>query len=68
MNDKMVTFISRTVVSLTSMLILGEIFGDVISKPITAWRSQGIDKTKLKETIRLMKERISNLEETEKEA
>ncbi len=63
MNEKSIAFVGRTTCAVVSMLILGEVLGNAVSKPITAWRSKGINKSKLSDLISSMNQRICDLEE-----
>lgn len=57
-----------TVSSIVTALVLGEMFGNCISRPIAAWKGAGISKTKVAELFCIMNERICNLEEKKGES
>ncbi len=60
--------ICTAVSSIITALILGEVFGSAISRPIAAWKGAGISKSKLAELLDVMNQRICDLEgKTKKE-
>lgn len=54
--------ICTTVSGIVTALILGEVFGNVISRPIAAWKGSNINKSKLVEMLDLLHQRICDLE------
>lgn len=56
-----------TVVSVISILVLGEMFGKVISRPITVWRvkQSGVNVENLVTMLDVFNQRICKIEEKE---
>lgn len=58
--------ICTAISSIVTALILGEVFGNAISKPIAVWRTAGIDKKKIATLFDTMNQRICDLEDYKK--
>ena len=59
--------ICTTVSSVFTALILGEVFGNVISRPIAAWRGGPISRSKLATLLESLNTRLCTLEEKKEE-
>ena len=59
-------FVCVTVAGVITVLVVGEVFGCAISRPITAWKGVCISPTKVVSLFDVMNQRISNLEEKQK--
>ena len=61
--------ICTTVSGIITALVLGEVFGNAISRPIAAaaWRGTNVSAEKIAELFDVMNQRICNLEEKKEE-
>ena len=57
--------ICRTVYAIVAVLIVGEVLGGCVSRPIAAWKGSGINKNNLAEFLASMNNRICELEKEE---
>lgn len=60
--------ICTTVSSIITALVLGEVFGNCISRPIAAWKGAGVSKSKVAELFCSLNDRVCKLEKKEEEA
>lgn len=64
MNEKTITLVLRTISSIASTLVLGELLGGVVSRPIREWRRKdNVNLEAVAELIDVMNQRICDLEE-----
>ncbi len=69
MNEKTITLVLRTISSIASTLVLGELLGGVVSRPIREWRRKdNVNLEVVAELIDVMNQRICDLEEKMEEA
>lgn len=59
--------ICTTVSGIITALVLGEIFGNAISRPIAAWRGGNVSASRIAELFDVMNKRICDLEEKKEE-
>lgn len=68
MNEKTLTLVLRTISSIASTLVLGELLGGVVSRPIREWRRKdNVNLEAVAELIDVMNQRICDLEEKREE-
>ena len=67
MKEETIRVVGKVVSSIVSTLVVGEVFGSAISRPIQAWRLRGIDESKLFDLIDEMNQRICDLEDLHEE-
>ena len=65
--DGTVKVICTTVSGIITALVLGEIFGNAISRPIAAWRGGNVNASRIAELFDVMNKRICDLEEKKEE-
>ena len=59
--------ICTTISGIVTALVLGEVFGNAISRPIAAWRGSNVSAEKIGVLFDVMNKRICNLEEKKEE-
>ena len=59
--------ICKTIYAVVAALVIGEVFGNCISRPIAAYRGDKIDPCKLTTLLQSMMDRITKLEEKKEE-
>lgn len=59
--------VCTTVSGIITALVLGEVFGNAISRPIAAWRGSNVSASKIATMFDVMNKRICNLEEKKEE-
>ena len=59
--------ICTMVSGIITALVLGEVFGNAISRPIAAWRGGNVSASKIATMFDVMNKRICNLEEKKEE-
>lgn len=70
MNKEIVQVVGKIVTSVVGTLVVGEVFGGAISRPIAVWRQRNtgtLDPDKVGELFDAMNQRICDLEEKQKE-
>lgn len=67
MKEETIRVVGKVVSSIVSTLVIGEVFGSAISRPIQAWRLKGINESKLFDLIDEMNQRICDLEDLHEE-
>ena len=55
--------ICAAVITIVSVLVVGEVLGNAVSRPIQTWRRRGVNVEQLAELIAVLNQRICNLEE-----
>jgi hypothetical protein len=59
--------VCMTVSGIITALVLGEVFGNAISRPIAVWRGTNVSAEKIGTLFDVMNQRICNLEEKKEE-
>ena len=59
--------ICATISHIVTALVLGEVFGNAVSRPIAAWRGSNVSASKIATMFDVMNKRICNLEEKKEE-
>ena len=55
--------ICTAIASITTALVVGEVIGGAVSRPVAAWRSRQVNLERMAALIEVMNQRICNLEE-----
>ena len=65
MSSESARYISSAMVSAVTIMVLGEIFGGAVSRPIAAWRVTRMAEAKVFERIDAIEQQLSKLLEEE---